>query len=101
MAPRRGGGSNGGDGSGGSSFKNVGSDHFVPYRENLTMLVIMAVALAGMLPLVIAMFKIKTKKTQYNLNRTGFKSLKYAILLLTLYVFPLPSLNYIKQLRRV
>src|SRR5436190_886055 len=91
MAPRRGGGSSrGGDGGGGgsSSIKGVGATRLLPVWGNLALLVITAIALAAMLPLLIAVLKIKTKKSFPNLNRSGFIALKWNIRLVTLYVSP-------------
>jgi hypothetical protein len=82
MAPRRvGGGLKRADANG-----VVGGDdnQLVPYPENIALLVITAIALVGMVPLVTAM--LKTDKIRYNLDRMGFQPLKYAILMLTLYV---------------
>ena len=89
MAPKRGkggGGSSkgGGDGQGNSNYYYPGTIQLSPYWANLAFLVISGIALAAMLPLFILMFKIKTKKTDYNLNSQGFKILKCAIVMAAL-----------------
>jgi hypothetical protein len=98
MAPKRGGGSSragdgdsGGDGSsftsdGSFSFSGIESVRLATDWGNLALLVISGISLAAMLVLLIAMFKIKTRKKYYNINQTGFRILKWAILVLTLYV---------------
>ena len=91
MAPKggKGGGGNSKGGSGGSSANysyHVPNVNLAPYWANLAFLVITGIALAAMLPQLIAMFKIKTKKTHYNLNAQGFIKLKWAIFLATWYV---------------
>jgi hypothetical protein len=92
MAPKRGGDSStagGGDGGGydvSFGFSDIETIQLGPKWGNLAMLVISGISLAAMLVLLIAMFKIKTRKKYYNLNQTGFKILKWAIFLLTLYV---------------
>src|SRR5437667_11572735 len=91
MAPKggKGGGGSSKGGSGGSSSNysyHVPNVNLSPYWGNLAFLVITGIALAAMLPQLIAMFKIKTKKTHYNLNAKGFIKLKWAIFLATWYV---------------
>ena len=93
MAPKGGkgggGSSKGGSGSDGSNYSyNVPTVTLSPYWANIAFLVITGIALVAMIPQLIAMLKIKTKKTDYNLNSEGFSKLKWGIAVATLYVLP-------------
>ena len=94
MAPKCGkggskGGGGGGDGEGDSSYYHPETIRLHPDWGNLAFLVISGIALAAMLPLLIAMFKIKDQENRLQYQFARFQNAE----LITSFIDSMPDIN--------